>query len=127
MLPHVAHRRTKCTVFGCAVAGAIERLPAHDPRQQRGEAHSRSYSKTSITASQSIRILLHVVPGQPVCLDSPSPHKLPPGKRPRPIGPQKETVQSEPGCNPRRLRLHRLVTAPFSCSGRMPSALIVPP
>jgi len=50
-----------------------------------------------------------------------------PPERPRPIGPQKETVQSEAGCNPHRFRLHRLVTAPFSCSGRMPSALIVPP
>ena len=126
MLPHVAPRRTKCTVFGYAVAGAIERLPDHDPRQQRGEGHSRSYSKTSITASQATRMLLHVVPGQPVCLDSPSPHKLPP-ERPRPIGPKKETVQSEAGCNPHRFRLHRLVTAPLSCSGRMPSALIVPP
>jgi hypothetical protein len=29
MLPHVAPRRTKCTVFGCAAAGAIERLPDH--------------------------------------------------------------------------------------------------
>ena len=76
MLPHVAPTRTKCTVFGYAPAGAIERLLDHDPRQQRAEGHSRSYSK-SITASQSTRMLLHVVPGQPVCLNSPSPHKLP--------------------------------------------------
>jgi len=82
MLPHVAPRRTKCTVFGYAAAGAIERLPDHHPQQQRGEGHSRSCSKTRITASQSIRMLLHVVPGQPVCLDSPSPHKLPPGETP---------------------------------------------
>ena len=125
MLPQLAPRRTKCTVFGCAAGGAIERLPDHGPRQQRGDGPSRSCS-TSITASQPTRMILHFVPGQPVCLDSPSPHKLP-LERPRPIGPQKETVQSEPGCNPRRLRLHRVVTAPFSSSGRMSSASIVPP
>jgi len=63
---------------------------------------------------------------QPVCLDS-RPRTSCPRKLPRPVGPQKETVQSEAGCNPHRLRLHRLVTAPFLCSGRMPSAPIVPP
>jgi hypothetical protein len=113
MLPHLAP------------GGAIERLPDHGPRQQRGEGPSRSCS-TSIAASQPTRMILHFVPGQPVCLYSPSPHKLP-LERPRPIGPKKETVQSEPGCNPRRLRLHRVVTAPFSSSGRKLSASIVPP
>ena len=77
MPPHTTPGRFKCTAFGCAAGGAIERLPDHDPRQQRGEGHSRSYSETSITASQATRMLLHVVPGQPVCLNSQSPHKLP--------------------------------------------------
>ena len=125
MLPHVAPRRTKCTVFGYAVAGAIERLPDHDPRQQRGEGHSRSYSKTNITASQATRMLLHVVAGQPACLDRPSPHKLPP-ERPRPVGPRKESPQSESAASSQAAG-HTAFTAVFSCSGRMPSASIGPP
>ena len=45
MLAHLAPRRTKCTAFGSAAGGAIERLPYHGSRQQRGDGHSRSYSK----------------------------------------------------------------------------------
>ena len=116
MLPHVAPRRTKCTVFGYAVAGAIERLPDHDPRQQRGEGHSRSCS-TSITVSQPTRMLLHVMPGQPIWLDSPSPHKLPP-KSPGLSAPKRKRCSQNPdailassGCTGLSLRRSRVAAA----------------
>ena len=126
MLPNVAPRRSKCTAYVCAESGALERLPGALPRQQRGETHSRSYSKTSITVSQASRMLLHVVPGQPACLDRPSPHKLPPPERPRPIGPRKESPQSESAASSQAPG-HPAFTAVFSFGGRMPSASLVPP
>ena len=80
-------------------SAALERLPDHDPRQQRGEGHSRSYSKTSITASQANRMLLHIVPGQPVCLDSPSPHKLPPRRHPGLSAPERNARSQRPAAS----------------------------
>ena len=53
-------KRSKCSAVGDATSAALEHLPDHDPRQQRGAGHSRSYSKTRITASQANRMPLHV-------------------------------------------------------------------
>ena len=54
MLPHPSPTRFNCIAFGSAAGAAIERLPAHDPRQQRGEGHSRSCPmRTSLRGRQS--------------------------------------------------------------------------
>jgi len=118
MLPHVVPRRTKCTACGCAIAGAIERLPDHDPRQQRGEGHSRSCPGwTSLRGRQS-GCLGTLCRGQPACLHSPSPHKLPP-ERPGPIGPPKrkrcsqkpDAILTGSGCTGLSLRRSRVAAA----------------
>ena len=95
----------------------LSAFPISLPRQQRGEGHSRSCS-TNITASQASWMLLHVVPGQPACLDSPSPNNLPPYDIPRPIGPRKECpapkwrcVLASCGSSPHRYRASRLAAA----------------
>ena len=104
MPPHTTPGRFKCTAFGCAAGGAIERLPDHDPRQQRGEGHSRSYSETSITASQATRMLPHVVPGQPACLNSQSTDKLPPIRGPGLSAPERNAGSQVP-MRPREFRV----------------------
>jgi hypothetical protein len=82
----------------------------------------------NITASQTSWMLLHAVPGQPACLDSRSPHKLPPEQDPRPVGPQKESVQPEAGClSSQAPGAILLVAARISVSGRTSSASIRPP
>ncbi len=70
----------------------LSAFPISLPRQQRGEGHSRSCS-TNITASQASWILLHVVQGQPACLDSPSPNKLPPEDIPGLSAPERNARQ----------------------------------
>jgi len=127
MPPHLTPRRSECTAPGIPEAEHSNAWPASCPRHQRADGHSRSYSQTSITASQANRMLLHVVPGQPACLNSQSPHKLPP-ETPRPIGPHAEGTQPEAGClSSQAVAFIRLVAACDSFSGRKPSASIVPP
>ena len=119
-------RRSKWSAGGAAVSAPLERLPDHDPRQQRGEGHSRSYSKTSITASQANRMPLRILlaatgaPGQPVTAQAA------PRRTPRPIGPHVESPESEPNASSQAAG-HSAVTPCLLCSGRMPSASIVPP
>jgi len=73
-------------------------------------------------------MLLHVVPGQPACLDSPSPHTLPPEEWPRPIGPRKESTEPEAGClSSQAPGAILLVATCISVSGRMSSVSIGPP
>jgi len=76
-------RRSECSAFGSPKAKHSNACPLYCPRQQRGAEHSRSYSKTSITANQRIWMSRHIVPGTNRPLDSPSPHKLSPEDNPR--------------------------------------------
>jgi hypothetical protein len=71
-------------------------------------------------------MLLHVVPGQPACLDSPSPHKLPPRIAPA-CRPPKGTRGQPSAAASSRAPGHRHIAARVACGGRMPSASIVPP
>jgi len=50
-----------------AASAALRRLPSSLPPQQRGARHSRSYSETSITASQQTGCPCTFCSGQPVC------------------------------------------------------------
>ena len=125
MLPHTAPSRSNCTAFSYAARGAIERLPCHDPQRQRSEGHSRSYSTTSITVNQAHRMPLHILLGATGLLVSPLSHKPPPETHPGLTAPKRK-ARSQSGrvlasCGPSAF------TARLLCSGRMPSASIVPP
>ena len=58
----------------------------------------------NITASQTSWMLVHVVPGQPACLESPSPHKQPPHKSPGLSAPERNARSQKQVACPRRLR-----------------------
>ena len=97
MLPHTAPSRSNCTAFSYAARGAIERLPDHDPRQQRGEGHSRSYSKTSIAASLANRMPLHILLGATGFPASQSSHKPPQETHPGLSAPKRK-ARSQSAC-----------------------------
>jgi hypothetical protein len=78
--------------------------PASCPRQQRGAEHSRSYSKTGITASQGIWMSRHTVPGTIRPLDSTPPHKLFPEDDPGLSAPERKARSQKPDACPRKLR-----------------------
>jgi len=82
MLPHLPSRRSECTASGTPKAEHSNACPVSCHRQQRGGEHSRSYSKTSITASQRIWMPRHTVPGTTRPLDTLPPHKLSPKTAP---------------------------------------------
>ena len=124
MLPHLTPRRSKCTAFGCAENGALERLPGSLPRPQHGKGHSRSYPERTSPQARQTACPCTFCLCQPVCLDSPAPHKLPP-QDPRPVGPQMEGPQSEPAASSQAPG-HPAFTAVFSFGARMPSASLVP-
>ena len=57
--PRISPQTFRMHRFRHTESGAIERRPGFLPRQQRGGEHSWSYSNTSITASQRIRMSWH--------------------------------------------------------------------
>jgi len=104
MLLHTAPSRSNCTAVGFAAGGALERPPNHEPRQQRGAWPSRSYSKTSITTSQTIWMSRHAVPGTTRFPGQPSRHTGLPQQNPRPPGPMRKARSQKLDVCPRKLR-----------------------
>ncbi len=80
----------------------------------------------NITASQTIWMPLHVVPGQPACLDSPSPHKLPQTTTPA-YRPPKGMPDTQASLRPRKLWFIAASLPGIWIGGRMSSASIEPP
>ena len=107
MLPHTALSRFKCIAFGFAERGALERLPASLSPQQRGAGHSRSYPGRPSPRGRQSGCLGTLFRGQPACLHSPSPHKLPPGEFPGLSAPMWK-ARSQSRLRPRKLRVIRL-------------------
>ena len=97
------HRVIMSPLFGTPKAEPSNACPVSCPRQQRGGEHSRSYSKTSITASQRIWMSRHIVPGTNRPLDSPSPHELSPEDNPGLSAPMWKARSQKPDVCPRKL------------------------
>jgi len=84
MLPQLTRRRFKCTaVVLRQQRGTSNACPPLLSSQQRGDGHSRSYTRTCITARQANRMPLHILlvtTGLPGYCQSP--HKLPQKRHP---------------------------------------------
>lgn len=105
--PASCPKRSNCIAVVYADSAAIERLLHPLPRLQRDEGHCRTYSRTSITVSQTVWMPHHVVPGQPARLHSPSAHEHPPETTPGLPAPERK-ARSQSRLRPRKLRVIRL-------------------
>ena len=63
-------------------AQRLNASPLHYPWQQRGEGHSRSYPGQTSPRARQTGCPCTSACGNQCCLDSPSPHKLPPREHP---------------------------------------------
>jgi len=100
-------RHSKSSAGGGAFSAALERLPNHDTRQDRGEGHSRSYSKSSITASQAHRMPLRILPVAPGAPGQPIIRTRCPLKRHPGLSAPMRNASSQERLRPRNLRVIR--------------------
>ena len=127
MLPHLAPSCSKCSAVVYAARAALERLPTLlSPAAARRKALTVILG-ACITASQSIWMPRHAVPGPTRLSGLPIAARTAPQGIPRPVGPHAEDPQSEPVClSSQAPGSSRVVTAGGLCIGRNPAVSIGP-